>query len=604
VIKLSFDGIDNMEVDGQGNLELASAAGNLHLRKPLIYQVENGRRQPVAGGYLIHGQEISFAIGSYDESKPLVIDPVLAYSTLVGTESGGDGIAVDAEGNAYIVGTTGAVDFPTTPGAFQEKSPITCTPHEGCGGSAFVAKLNPGGTDLVYSTYLGGSRLDFGDAIFVDSMGNAYVAGTTHSGDFPVTAGAIQSGCGPCVALSAFVTVLNASGSGLIYSTYLGSRSGFQGDRTFVSSITADVAGFAYVTGSTDADDFPTTPGAFQTTYGGGFGGDAFVTKLDVEGLLGTGSALVYSTYLGGSKADSGHGIAVDEAGNAYVAGGTGSNDFPVTQGALQTEYGGGGENNLEGDAFVVKLDPTGTRMLYGTYLGGKDTDNAGGIKTDTQGNAYVAGITRSLDFPVTSGTFQTTYGGDPSDIFSLNAFVSKLDPTGSRLIFSTYLGGSGDDGGGAIALDSSGNIWLTATTDSPDFPTTEDALQPTYTGGTCSFGTRCRQVYISELSPEGSRLIYSTYLGGTDQNGASGIAIDRNGNIFVTGGTKSFDFPTSDDAFQSSCFFIDRFGNPSCQSAFVVKFVVGDIANPREKSPRKKNHFFKDHVLGERESH
>ena len=231
------------------------------------------------------------------------------------------------------------------------------------------------------------------------------------------------------------------------------------------AGIAVDTSGNAYVTGYTCSSDFPTTAGAFQTTFGGGLT-DAFVTELNP-----TGSGLVYSTYLGGSGYDDGFGIAVDASGNAYVTGFTDSTDFPTTAGAFQTTFGG------FGDAFVTELNPTGSGLVYSTYLGGSDDDEGYGIAVDTSGNAYVTGYTHSSDFPTTAGAFQTTYGGDR------DAFVTKLNPTGSGLVYSTYLGGSDCDFGVGIAVDTSGNAYVTGITFSSDFPTTAGAFQTTLGG-------------------------------------------------------------------------------------------------------------------------
>jgi hypothetical protein len=321
----------------------------------------------------------------------------------------------------------------------------------------------------------------------------------------------------------------------LSYSTYLG---GSGEDRD--PAIAVDAAGNAYVTGHTESTDFPTTAGAFQTTFGGGpfNGGDAFVTKLNA-----TGSALVYSTYLGGSGGDSGRGIAVDTAGNAYVTGYTASTNFPTTAGAFQTTRGG-----FLMDAFVTKLNPTGSALVYSTLLGGSDLDSGEGIVVDAAGNAYVAGGTSSTDFPTTAGAFQTTFGGGANQ--GGDAFVTELNPTGSALVYSTYLGGSGGDSAASIAVDADGNAYVTGRTLSTNFPTTAAAFQPTFGGGVCCGG----DAFVTKLNPTGSApLVYSTYLGGSDYDIGTGIALDTLGNAYVTGTTLSTDFPTTAGAFQAT---------------------------------------------------
>lgn len=312
----------------------------------------------------------------------------------------------------------------------------------------------------------------------------------------------------------------------LVYSTYLG---GSNLDDCW--GIAVDSSGNAYVTGHTYSTDFPTTAGAFQTTFNGSI--DAFVTKLNSSG-----TGLLYSTYLGGSDVDFGYGIAVDTSGNAYVAGETRSSEFPTTAGAFQTTYAGG-----DRDAFVIQLNATGTSLLYSTYLGGSGYDRSahlGDIALDSSGNAYIVGDTDSSDFPTTSGAFQTTHGGGGRD-----AFVTKFNATGSSVIYSTYLGGSALDFGSGIALDSSGNAYLTGSTESFDFPTVAGAFQATFAGDGDAF--------VTKLNSTGSGLLYSTYLGGSNSDSGSAIALDASGNVYVTGQTGSSDFPITTGAFQTT---------------------------------------------------
>ncbi len=510
-IKLALLGADNLEVDAQGNLVLHTTGGQIQLYKPLFYQEVDGVRQAILGGYVLQDQHVvRFRVEGYNPIRPLIIDPVLAYSTFLGG-SGGDnglGIAVDQKGNAYVTGNTFAPDFPT-------KNPLQ--PTSGGGNEdAFVAKLNPEGSALVYSTYLGGSSNDVGDGIAVDAKSNAYVTGTTSSTDFP-TENPLQptSGGGN---EDAFVAKLNPEGSALVYSTYLG---GSLSDYGY--GIAVNVIGNAYVTGVTYSTDFP-TENPLQPTSGGG-NEDAFVAKLNPEG-----SALVYSTYLGGSGSEGevgklGSGIAVDTKGNAYVTGSTSSTDFP-TKNPLQPTYGG---RNY--DAFVAKLNPEGSFLIYSTYLGGSLSDYGSGIAVDAKDNAYVTGLTNSTNFP-TKNPLQPTLGGEPG-----NAFVAKLNPEGSFLIYSTYLGGSRGDYGQSIAVDAKGNVYVTGTTSSTDFPT-KNPLQP-------PFDRYNTDAFVAKLNPEGSALVYSTHLGGGRFDFGYAIAVDTKANAYVTGSTSSTDFLT-----------------------------------------------------------
>jgi len=489
--------------DAQGDLVLKMGEDEIRWHKPVAYQEKNGTRQEIAAHYAITDtNRVAFELAKYDAGRPLYIDPLI-YSTYLGGTGGdfGYGIAVDSAGNAYVTGSTGSTDFPVTPGAFQTTGvgvfvtkfnptggalvystylgeggwgygiavdsagnayvtggavadfPITPgafqPTYAGGGSDAFVTKLNPTGSALVYSTYLGGSSSwDQGNGVAVDSVGNAYVTGYTESADFPITPGAFQPAYGGGDR-DTFATKLNPTGSALVYSTYLGGSGEDVG-----TGVAVDSAGNAYLTGYTGSTDFPTTPGAFQTTHNGVW--DAFVTELNPPG-----SALVYSTYLGGSGYwNLGSGIAVDGASNAYVSGTTNSTDFPTTANVVQPAYGG------NSDAFVSKLNPTGSALVYSTYLGGSGGDTSGGIAVDSQGNAYVTGNTYSTDFPTTTNAVQPANGGNS------DAFVVKLNPTGSALLYSSYLGGCCSEYGFGIAVDSAQNVYVTGETDSPNFPT------------------------------------------------------------------------------------------------------------------------------------
>jgi hypothetical protein len=517
-ITLGFEGAEKLSLDAQGDLVLATKNGEVQLQKPVCYQLEtNGAREETAGSYVLKGKnQVGFEIAAYDASKPLVIDPVLVYSTYLGGSNidEGVGIAVDSVGNAYVTGLAISTNFPTTGGAFQTTL--------GGGQDAFVTKLDPTGSGLVYSTYLGGSTSDSGLDIAVDSAGSAYVSGSTISADFPTTVGAFQTTYRGNQ--DAFVTKLNPTGSALAYSTYLGGT----GVDFFAYGIAVDSIGNAYVTGDTQSTDFPTTLGAFQTTSGGNQ--DAFVTKLNALGTL-----LLYSTYLGGTGFESGNGIAVDSADSAYVIGRTTSTDFPTTSGAFQMAFGG------VVDAFVTKLNVAGSALVYSTYLGGSsDFEEGEGIAVDSIGNAYVTGETASNNFPTTGGAFQTTYGGGYED-----AFVTKLNASGSAPVYSTYLGGSGNDQGFGIRLDSAGSAYVTGGTDSTNFPVTSGALQMTSSGGF--------DAYMTKLNPAGSGLVYSTYLGGSGFDRGDGIAVDSAGSAYMTGETTSNNFPTTSGAFQTA---------------------------------------------------
>ena len=507
-IVLSFEGADKVEVDARsGDLLLHIGNSTIRQQKAMVYQEVDGERRAVEGGYIIKGDgRVGFAVGVYDAQRPLIIDPVLAYSTYLGgsDDDRAFGIAVDSGGNAYVTGRTFSTNFPTA-NAIQEAN----------GGSedAFVTKLNAAGSALVYSTYLGGSSKDIGNGIAVDSAGNAYLIGQTDSTDFP-TANAIQGANGG--GQDAFVAKLNPSGSALVYSTYLGGSSD-----DFGVGIAEDSAGNAYATGLTTSTDFPTA-NAIQPAKGSGE--DIFVTKLNPPG-----SALVYSTYLddgsslhGTSGNDEGLAIAVDSAGAAYLTG--------VTDWLHATK-----------DVFVMKVNAPGSALDYTLVLSGNGTDFGTGIAVDSEGNAYVTGLTTSINFP-TANAIQTVKGG--GDDGGEDAFVTKLNASGTALVYSTYLGGSSGDHAFGIAVDSAGNAYVTGVTNSTDFPTA-NAIQAANGGSSDAF--------VTKLNASGSALLYSTYLGGSSGDQGFSIALDSAGNAYVTGQTDSNDFPLTTDSFQPS---------------------------------------------------
>ncbi|HLI30507.1 MAG TPA: SBBP repeat-containing protein, partial [Terriglobia bacterium] len=524
-----------LRLNARGSL-IVEIPGGLRFLRPVAYQevVRQGRliRRTVSSHYVLKGKgRVGILVGPYDRSRVLVIDPVLSYSTYLGG-SGADGatsVAVDGSGDAFVTGGATSVNFPTA-------NPL----QKSSAGSSdvFVAELNPAGTSLVYSTYVGGSGFDKGTGIAIDSSGNAYVTGYTSSPNFPTTSKAFQTSYQGNGKSEAFVMKLSASGASMIYATYLGGTGG-----DFGQGIAVDSAGDAYVTGSTQSADFPVAK-PLQAAIGGG--SDAFVTELSPDG-----SSLLYSTFLGGSGSDSGQAIAVDSAGEAYVAGFTFSTDFPV-QSPLQSSSGG------SSDAFIAKLNASGSALVYSTYLGGNGEDKGLGIAVDASGEAYVTGSTQSINFPVSSGAYQTTLGG------STNAFVAKLSANGAQLSYATFLGGAQNDQGNGIALDTSGNAYVIGSTTSANFPMLNPS-QSTLGGGACS--STCSNAFVSVLNPQGNGLVYSTYLGGSGPDYGQGIAVDAAGNAYVTGVAGSSNFPVVSGAFQGVYGSIGTSGN-----AFLAK--------------------------------
>lgn len=652
-IALDVTGADLLRVSDGGDLVAEIGGRELIQRKPVVYQEIDGQRHQVRGRYVLAGpSRVRFDVGRYDATHELFIDPVLVYSTFLDGTLGinastlGESIAVDGSG-VYIAATTSAADYPVTAGvpdgtangngdivvtkldptgamliystymggSGNERAPAIAVDGSGSvylvgttrssdlpltagsfdstlngGDDGFVAKLNAGGTALVYSTYLGGTGDDLALAVAVDTAGSAYVAGTTSSPGFPVTPGAFDQTLNG--AADIFLAKVSSSGGALVFSTFVG---GSVND--VAEAVAVDSAGNAYLAGYVDSTDFPTTPGAFDTTKTV-LDRDATVLKLDASG-----ASLIYSTFLGGSGSDLGFGIAVDASGAAYVAGATGSTDFPTTSGAFDTS-----PNGVD-DVFVAKLNPAGSALSYATYLGGDSWDDARSIAVDPAGGAYVTGSTQSTSFPTTPGAFNTT------GAFGQRTFVTKLNATGSSLAYSTYL--TGDNGGGVgfgiaadgagnayvtgiaafgfpttpgafdqtpngsgsdayvtklapnggslvfstliggevradasasgvdIAADATGNVYVVGSTDARNFPTTAGAFQST-TGGD-------RDVFITKLDPSGTAAIYSTYLGGSSGDDAAGVAIDVSGNAYVTGSTRSADFPITPGAFDNT---------------------------------------------------
>ncbi len=516
---LSFrvKGVKKIDLDGSGNLSLSVGDGAIELQKPTIYQEIEGIRRTITGSFALRGDnEVGLDIGDYDRNKSLIIDPVLSYSTLIGANNSTQvqGVAVDPTGNVYITGTTFATNYPTV-AAFQSTNKGTT--------NVFITKLNPAGGKILYSTYLGGSGFDNAAAIAVDGSGSAYVTGTVGASDFPTTPGAFMTTC-PSLCNTPFVTKFLSDGS-LAFSTFMG------GSNSPAHAIAVDSAGEAYIAGDTASNDLPTTPGSFEPIYPGMQCTSCYNGY--VEKLNALGTALVYSTYFGaavgpaGVPSTAGSGIAVDSAGSAYLVGNT--TGIPL-QKPIQSSVVGGP------NAFITEFSPDGASLVFSTYLGGASPfffsyagDYATGVAVDPLGNVHVTGTSSSCEFPLSLNALSTdcvTTGYDQK------VFVVTLNSVGSQIVFSTFLQNGTASG---IAVDKNGNSYVAGTTTSNSLPvlnpiesTSQQAL---------SIG------FVTELDPSG-KLLFSTYLGATSGGSqAAGIAVDSKGGIYVAGAGQG-DFP------------------------------------------------------------
>ncbi len=570
-IGFHITGARQIQVDSAGDLLATTLDGEtVHWRKPQAWQGQ----QAIAAGFEVNDGHVRLNLGDWDRSKELVIDPSFVFSTYVGGTSGDltRGIGLDGQGNVYICGGTTSNDLPTKGTSFQPN-------YKGAGGNglgdAFLAKFTPAGV-ISYITYLGGTGDDSCTAMNVDSAGNVVVVGITNSNNFPVTPNAAQKTFGGSGGNQfnsggdAFAAKFNPSG-GLTWATYLG---GSADDGA--SAVTLDGQGNVYVAGVTLSSNFPGASGGFQTHFHGsahgqvvnGYAswwnsGDAFVAKLDPMG-----QHILNSTYLGGALDDGATSIALDGNGNVWIGGVTKSGDFPLAN-AYQKSNHGTSSPPLQpiasfGDGFISEFDAGLTQLLYSTYLGGSQDDGVLSIAVDASG-VYAAGFTLSPDFPTVNGSYQTAFHGPRNQpvrsgigtFLSLgDAFVTKLNPLTNQLVYSTFIGGSDDDVAGAMVVDQSGDVFLAGMTKSTDFPVSGNAMQKAL-AGRAYFYDGIGDGFLAELDPTGAHLLYSSYLGGDVADAITGLAMDANGTAYVTGGTNSTNFPTT-EGLQRTAYNVD----------------------------------------------
>lgn len=537
-IRLALDGAQSASLDTQGNLVVTLPGGDqpLVFRAPSAYQETDAGRQAVESRYTMDADgQIGFALGTYDATRALVIDPLLDYGTFLGGANvdQANGISVDASGSAYLVGQTQSLNFPVTAGAYDATLSGST--------DVFVAKLDPTGSSLSYATYLGGSGSDDGLAIAVDAAGNAYVTGNTTSNNFP-TLNAYQNSNGG--GQDAFLAKLNAAGSALMYSTYFG------GTGSDVSNALAiDNAGNAYIAGNSDAPGFILL-GLLQLSPGSV---DTLVAGFDTTKT--GGASNVFDSSFGGAGTDVATGVALDAAGQIYITGYTNSGAFPTTAGAYNSTLNGSQA------AFLSVVAANHSSFSYSTYLGGTGQSAATGIALDASNHAYLTGWAKN-GFPITAGAYQTAFGGGSSD-----AFVAELDPTlsgNSSLVYATYLGGGGADQGDALAVDSTGSVFTTGST-TGSLPTTADAYQPTYGGSS-------HDAFFATLGAGGGNLVYATYLGGSSDDVGTGIATDGAGGVYLAGYTNSSDFQETTAGAASTSL---NGGAGGAYDGFALKFTV-----------------------------
>lgn len=535
-IQFKFEGADKIEIDAVGDLVLHLGERQIIQRKPTAYQTVNGVYYPVAVRYLLGANhQVAFEVGNYDRTKPLVIQPVMVYSTYFGGSAPEQsaGIALDRFGNQYLVGSTLSTDFP---GAQNPLSEDGLTNRD-----VYVAKFKAVSGELEYITYLGGESDDEAAGIAVDKDGYVYVTGTTKSDDFPTTPGSFQSKAPN--GSNAFVAKLSKDGSKLIYSTYVG---GNADDESYGISI--DAKGSAYLTGVTDSLDFPQLK-AYQNNKNGA--SDAFVAKLNP-----TGADLAYSTYFGGAGEDWGLSLAVDNTENVYLTGTTSSTNLPATAGAPQPVYAGGAS-----DAFVAKfntLAANGTDSLrFCTFVGGAQSDGALSVALDSQNAVYLTGFTRSKDF-------SENFRGAATDLKGASdAFAVKLNPSGTAFEYKNLYGGSGQDYGFSIAVNENGEAFLAGSTESKDFPVTADSLQSEFGGGSDAF--------VIKIDAAGGRRIFSSFFGGRGEDDAFSLALDASGNFYLTG-ISTGNLKTTSTAVQKTL--------NGATDAFFIKVLLSDKSN------------------------
>jgi hypothetical protein len=517
-IKIAVQGAEKSEIK-QNDLVFVTRFGEVRQCKLFVYQMIDGSKKAISAKWTQNNGYFSFELGNYDPSQTLIIDPLL-WSTYTGGMSDDFpyDITRDAVNNVYITGYTASAAYPTTAGVYDAT-------HNGGGAypyDVFVSKFNATGTTLLYSTFIGGSEGEVAEKIVVNNAGNVYLTGSTKSSDFPVTAGVYDNtyngdGFASWIWGDVFILQLNATGSALVFSTFVGGDIDDAGRALFV-----DNSGNIYCAGAARSN-FPVTAGAFDTVYS--FGPyDGFILKMNP-----TATALIYCTYYGGSGNDTANGITVDDLGNAYVTGNTHSSDFPVTAGAFDTSFNG------VYDGYVLKINPTGTGLVYSTYVGAADEDRHFGIVLKGNYNIVIAGFSSSISYPTTAGAYDTSHNG------SYDVVLTELNASGSSLVYSTFMGGMDADMALCLTQSFSGFIYIAGYC-AAGFPVTAGAYDTSHNG--------FEDVFIAIFNPSMSSLLYCTYIGDANFERATGIVTDNAGYPIITGRTYSAAYPTTAGAY------------------------------------------------------
>jgi hypothetical protein len=519
--RFAFEGVDGITTDAAGVTELEIPGGKM--TEASVSSDGSDRILRWAAGAGMSAELLAGEV-TFDKDNP----STLGWSTFLGGADNdySHGLGLDSFQRPVVTGYTRSANFPTTVGAYDRT-------HAGSY-DVFVAKLDASGSTVLWGTFIGGTLEDRPFALEVDAADNVVVAGHTFSSDFPTTVGAYDRTLSGV--RDAFVVKLNAAGSALMFSTYLGGNSYER-----VWGLALDSSGQPVVAGETGSADYPTTAGAFDTVFGGA--GDGFVAKLDAAG-----QSLLWSTFLGGASADWVNGLTIDAADCPVAVGTTFSGDYPTTPGAFDRASHG------DYDAFLTKLQSDGSSLVYSSYLGGSASDVAYAVDLDGAGQAVVTGSTSSADFPVTPGAYDTSYNG-AGDIF-----VAQFNVSATDLLWNTYVGGAGVEESFALILDPDGRATVSGETDSPDYPTTADGYDRTYAAN--------RDAFITQISPAGGTLLWSTYLGGGEFDSGWDFAIDASGRPLLTGPTRSVDFPTTAGAY-------DRTYNGGLEDAFLLRLAI-----------------------------